>query len=49
MHGYCEFAGYDQMSALIRHTVRKGNVVIYPRWQTGSRRRAWARSTSSRA
>ena len=34
MHGYGEFAGYDQMRALIRHTVRKGNVVIYPRWQT---------------
>jgi len=35
MHGYFEYAGYGQMSALIRHTVRKGNVVIYPRWQTG--------------
>ena len=35
MHGYFEFAGYDQMYELIRHTVRKGNVVIYPRWQTG--------------
>jgi hypothetical protein len=34
MHGYFEFAGYDSMYELIRHTVRKGNVVIYPRWQT---------------
>lgn len=34
MHGYYEFAGYSQMYALIRHTVRKGSVVIYPRWQT---------------
>jgi hypothetical protein len=35
MHGYGEYAGYDQMYELIRHTVRAGNVVIYPRWQTG--------------
>jgi hypothetical protein len=35
MHGYGEFAGFDQMYELIRHTVRKGNVVMYPRWQTG--------------
>ena len=34
MHGYYEFAGYASMRALIRHTVRKGSVVIYPRWQT---------------
>jgi pimeloyl-ACP methyl ester carboxylesterase len=34
MHGYYEFSGYEQMAALIRHTVRKGSVVIYPRWQT---------------
>ena len=34
MHGYFEFSGYDQMYELIRHTVRKGNIVIYPRWQT---------------
>ena len=34
IHGYYEFSGYDQMYELIRHTVRKGNVVIYPRWQT---------------
>ena len=34
MHGYYEFAGYDQLYELIRHTVRKGSVVIYPRWQT---------------
>ncbi len=34
MHGYFEFAGYNTMYTLIRHTVRKGNVVIYPRWQT---------------
>ena len=34
MHGYGEFAGYDQMYEFIRHTVRKGSVVIYPRWQT---------------
>ena len=36
MHGYYEFAGYDSMYELIRHTVRQGNVVIYPRWQTGT-------------
>ena len=35
MHGYFEFAGYEQMYELIRHTVRKGNIVVYPRWQTG--------------
>jgi hypothetical protein len=34
-HGYFEYAGHAQMEELIRHTVRKGNVVIYPRWQTG--------------
>jgi len=34
MHGYFEFAGYSSMYELIRHTVRKGNIVIYPRWQT---------------
>ncbi len=34
MHGYFEFAGYDQMYALIRHSVLNGDVVIYPRWQT---------------
>ncbi len=34
MHGYYEFAGYDQMYGFIRHTVRKGSIVIYPRWQT---------------
>jgi hypothetical protein len=35
MHGYGEFEGYDTMLGLIRHTVRKGTTVIYPRWQTG--------------
>ena len=34
MHGYGEYAGYNQMYEFIRHTVRKGSVVIYPRWQT---------------
>ena len=34
MHGYYEFQGYASMRALIRHTVRKGSIVIYPRWQT---------------
>ena len=34
MHGYYEYSGYASMSALIEHTVRKGSVVIYPRWQT---------------
>ncbi|HEX6581982.1 MAG TPA: hypothetical protein VF056_00170 [Thermoleophilaceae bacterium] len=34
MHGNYEFSGYGQMYELIRHTVRKGSVVIYPRWQT---------------
>ena len=35
MHGYLELSGYDQMDAFIRHTVKKGSVVVYPRWQTG--------------
>jgi hypothetical protein len=34
MHGYFEFSGYDQMYEPIRHLVRKGSIVIYPRWQT---------------
>lgn len=34
MHGYYEFAGYDQMHEFIQHTVRGGSIVIYPRWQT---------------
>ena len=34
MHGYFEYAGYDQLYELIRHTVRRGSIVIYPRWQT---------------
>ena len=34
MHGYYEFAGYNQLYELIHHTVRKGSIVIYPRWQT---------------
>lgn len=33
-HGYMEFTGYNMHRDLIMHTVRKGNVVIYPRWQT---------------
>uniref|UniRef100_UPI0013F1619C hypothetical protein n=1 Tax=Actinomadura fibrosa TaxID=111802 RepID=UPI0013F1619C len=33
-HGYGEYAGYAQMEALIRHTVRHGGIVVYPRWQT---------------
>jgi pimeloyl-ACP methyl ester carboxylesterase len=35
LHGYGEFAGYNTLQELIRHTVRTGAVVIYPRWQTG--------------
>jgi hypothetical protein len=35
MHGYYAFSGFSNQYELIRHTVRKGNVVIYPRWQTG--------------
>jgi hypothetical protein len=35
MHGYGELSGYDTHDGLLRHTVRKGNIVIYPRWQTG--------------
>jgi hypothetical protein len=38
MHGYFEYSGYDQMYEFIRHTVRKGTIVIYPRWQTGLRK-----------
>jgi hypothetical protein len=34
MHGYYEFSGYSSMRDLIRHTVRKGTIAIYPRWQT---------------
>ena len=34
MHGYYEYAGFNQMHEFIRHTVRKGSIVIYPRWQT---------------
>ena len=34
MHGYFEYAGYSSMHELIRHTVRQGSIVIYPRWQT---------------
>ena len=34
-HGYGEFSGYARLHELIRHTVRKGNVVIFPRWQIG--------------
>lgn len=34
MHGYGEYEGYEMHEEFIRHTVRKGNVVIYPRWQT---------------
>ena len=35
MHGYFEFSGYSVNGAIARHTALKGNVVIYPRWQTG--------------
>jgi hypothetical protein len=34
MHGYFEYAGFDQMYEFIRHTVRHGTIVVYPRWQT---------------
>ncbi len=34
-HGYYEFEGYDRLYELIRHTVQRGNVVVFPRWQTG--------------
>lgn len=34
LHGYVDFTGYKMHTDLIMHTVRKGNVVIYPRWQT---------------
>lgn len=34
LHGFGEFSGYNVMHNFIRHTVRKGYVVIYPRWQT---------------
>jgi len=35
LHGYYEFAGFGSHHELIRHTVRHGTIVIYPRWQTG--------------
>jgi len=34
MHGYFEYSGFDQMYEFIRHTVRHGTIVVYPRWQT---------------
>ena len=36
LHGYYEFSGYDSLYQFIRHEVRKGNVVVYPRWQTAT-------------
>lgn len=33
-HGFGDYSGYEMHKELIRHTVLKGNVVIYPRWQT---------------
>jgi hypothetical protein len=36
LHGYYEFSGYDQLYVLIRHTVRRGSVVVYPRWQAAA-------------
>jgi pimeloyl-ACP methyl ester carboxylesterase len=35
LHGYYEYAGYAQLHEFIRHTVLRGSIVIYPRWQTG--------------
>ena len=43
MHGYGEYAGYNQLYEFIRHTVRKGSIVIYPRGRPTSRRRARGR------
>jgi hypothetical protein len=34
LHGYGEFSGYGTFTEFIRHEVRKGNIVVYPRWQT---------------
>jgi hypothetical protein len=34
MHGYFEYEGYDQFHEFIRHTVRTGSIVVYPRYQT---------------
>jgi hypothetical protein len=34
MHGYGEYQGYGVLYELIRHTVRHGTVVVFPRWQT---------------
>lgn len=34
LHGYYEFSGYAALQGLIRHTVLRGSIVIYPRWQT---------------
>ena len=36
LHGYYEYAGYGQLHEFIRHTVLRGSIVIYPRWQTGT-------------
>lgn len=33
-HGYLEVAGYWMHKDFVLHTVRKGNVVVYPRYQT---------------
>lgn len=35
MHGYFEFSGHANLGAALRHTAAQGNVVVYPRWQTG--------------
>ncbi|MFJ5991442.1 hypothetical protein [Lentzea sp. NPDC092896] len=34
VHGYGDYSGYNQMHALVEHTVKQGSIVIYPRWQT---------------
>ncbi len=36
MHGYFEFDGFGQLHEFIRHTVRSGTIVVYPRWQIGT-------------
>ena len=49
MHGYFEYAGFDQMYEFIRHTVRHGTIVVYPAGRPTSPCRARDRWTSNPA
>jgi hypothetical protein len=49
MHGYYEFAGYDQMYELLRHTVRRGTSSSTRAGRPTSRSHAPGHSTSNPA